>query len=245
MKQRWLVTLASLCLVLALAAPVGAELVKDVAVGFRVKQFDMTGDKNFIGSITDNNVDEKAWLYPTNLNMLFTFCPYGGLTLDLDRFGAAMSDDGSLYWNTISLALTPRVVLWDRVAPYGILGVTFNQVSFDEQAWWRYGFPSNSTFDNYVSQKPLNVGMADWMAAYSPSATIRDMSVDNAFGYTFGLGMDIFVTKHLAINLDARWNKAQTDVNYRIYQGDTKIRDTEFTYDLDTFSYGIGLRWYF
>lgn len=51
---------------------------------------------------------EQTQWYPTNFNMLqYLFCPYGGLTLEYDRFGAVYGEkDGKLTWDTLTLGIT-------------------------------------------------------------------------------------------------------------------------------------------
>lgn len=216
-----------------------AELVDQVAVGVRWKQFQLIGNKNFTGSITDDKVDEKTELYPTNFNALVTFCPYGGLVFEYDRFGAVMDNDGSLYWDSFMLGVTVRhhFKKW-RIAPYAVAGLTWNWARFDENNWWHYGYGSPQEFDDYSAGKPPS----DWKTA---TRRKRTMQPENSFGWAFGFGLDFFLTEHLALNLDARWHKADTEVHYRTRIGGVNQIDRHFTYDLDTVSYSVGLRWFF
>lgn len=233
---------AALVLVLAaiLVAPslAGAAWVKDVAVGMRFKSFRLTGDKNFYGTITADTVDEQRQWYPTNANLLVTFCDFGGLMFEYDHFGAVMESDGHLYWHTFTLGPVLRYHFKKlRIAPYLVAGVTWNWVRFDENNWWSYGFASVAEYDRYRSEHP-----DDWRTA---TGRRRDMQTKDSFGYTYGLGVDVFLTKHLALNLDLRWFKAETRVRYRNWVHDVLEIDRSFDYSLDTVVYAVGLRWYF
>jgi opacity protein-like surface antigen len=227
-------------LILGLTASMAAaDLVDQVAVGVRWKQFEFIGDKNFTGSITDDVVHEKTELYPTNLNVLVTFCPYGGAVLEYDRFGAVMDNDGRLFWDSFMLGITIRHHFKKlRLAPYAVIGVTWNWVRFDENNWWRYGYGSTQEFDDYSVDRPPS----DWKTA---TRRKRTMQPDNSFGWAFGFGLDFFITKHLALNLDVRWNRASTEVHYRTRIDGVNQIDRHFNYDLDTVAYSVGLRWFF
>jgi opacity protein-like surface antigen len=240
MVLKFIKTLIALVLLLNLAMPaMAAGLVDDVAVGIRWKQFELTGDKNFTGTITADVVDEKTELYPTNFNVLVTFCPYGGVVFEYDHFGAVMDNDGRLFWDTFMLGVTVRHHFKKlRIAPYAVAGLTWNWVRFDENNWWRYGYGSPKEFDDYSAGKTPD----DWKNA---TGRRRNMKTDNSFGWAVGFGLDLFLTEHLALNLDVHWNFADTDVNYSNVSRGTTFIDRDFTYSLDTVAYGVGLRWYF
>ena len=202
----------------------------------------MTGDKNFHGSITSDTVSEKQELYPTNFNMLFLFCPYGGLSAEWDRYTAVMEQDGKQLWDTFTLALNARLPVDNlpvRFAPYALVGVTYNVPQFDENNWWRFGWNSKKDFDDFMSRQspPYNMD----------TGRIRNFTTEPSFGFTYGVGVDFFLTKNLALNLDLRWNVASTDVHYTIVSDDGQdlLLDRKFSYDLDTMTYGLGFRWYF
>ena len=240
MARNYLRLVLVFAIVLGMATSAAASgLVDEVAVGVRWKQFELTGDKNFTGSITEDVVDEKTEWYPTNLNALVTFCPYGGVVFEYDRFGAVMDNDGRLFWDTFMLGITIRHHFKKlRLAPYAVAGLTWNWVRFEENNWWRYGYGSPKEFDDYSAGKPAS----DWKTA---TRRKRTMQPDNSFGWAFGFGLDFFVTQHLALNLDVRWNKADTDVQYRTRIDGVNQIDRNFTYDLDTVAYSVGLRWFF
>ena len=238
------VLLAAMALVLFTGSMARAELIEQFAVGARWKTFELTGDKNFTGTITSGTVDEQTEWYPTNFNMLFLFCPYGGLTMEYDRFSAVMEKDGKLKWDTLTLGITARLPLekW-RVSPYAVLGLTYNSPSFDENNWWRYGWNSGSDYDKHIATMPAGQDPEQWMR----TGRIRNMKTDQAFGWVYGLGLDFFVTKNVAINADVRWNKASTDVTYTIADDSSQqnLLSRQFSYDLDTVSYALGVHYYF
>ncbi len=232
--------MAAAFLALALCAqPAAARVLDHFAIGMSVKSFRLTGDKNFTGTISADKVDEKQWAWPTSVNMIFGFCPYGGVIAQFDHFGSTMESDGSLYWDTLTLGLIARYPIkkW-HLAPYAVAGFTYNSVRFDENNWWRYGYHSVQDFDTSSAGKTPG----EWQTERD---RLRNMDTDDAVGYTYGAGLDIFLTKHLALNLDARWDVASTDVEYTIYDHGHRDLDRKFSYSLDTLSYSVGLRWYF
>jgi opacity protein-like surface antigen len=219
-----------------------ADVIQQFAIGVRTKGWDLTGSKNYTGSITGETVSEKQELYPTNFNMLFLFCPYGGLSVEWDRYTAVMEQDGKQMWDTFTLGLNVRLPVENfpvRFAPYGVLGVTYNNPQFSEENWWRYGWNSKQEFDNFMSRQnpPYNMD----------TGRVRNFSTDASFGVTYGVGVDFFLTEHLALNLDLRWNIATTDVHYTIVSDDGRdtLLQRDFNYNLETVAYGIGFRWYF
>lgn len=238
-KKRILTLVAALLALALCAQPAAAKIFDHFAVGASVKSFELTGDKAFTGTITADTVDEKQMLYPSSLNMIFGLCPNGGIIAQFDHFGATMQADGNLYWDTITLGLIARhhFKKW-HLAPYAVAGLTYNSVRFDENYWWRYGYSSVSDFDTSSAGKTPD----EWKTERN---RLRNMDTDDAIGYTYGGGVDIFLTKHLALNLDVRWDKASTDVDYTIYVSGKRDLDRQFSYSLDTLSYSVGLRWYF
>ncbi|MGD9124342.1 MAG: outer membrane beta-barrel protein [Desulfarculaceae bacterium] len=236
---------------LALAADTAGPSEKNgshhkFSIGFRVKSWELTGNKNFVGSIVASEVKEDRSNILNNLNLQVLFCDYAGLIAEFDSFEAFMSDDGHLKWKTITLGFTLRYPIKKRFVPYGVLGLTYNRVSFQEERWWHYGFETVDQYYDYMRQRPWNVGAREWRDQFRGGYR-RIFQTDDAFGWTYGLGLDVFITENLAINLDARWQRAQTHVKFILAneRGQDPIRISEFDYDLDTFSIGLGLRWYF
>lgn len=236
--------IASLALAAALvwSGVAGADVMQRFALGVRAKGWDLTGSKNYHGSIAAETVSEKQELYPTNLNMLFLFCPYGGLAVEWDRYTAVMEQDGKQVWDTFTLGVNLRLPVENfplRFAPYGVLGVTYNLPQFSEENWWRYGWPSKQEFDDFMSRQGPPYDM--------DTGRVRNFRTDPSFGVTYGVGVDIFLTQNLALNLDLRWNIATTDVHYTIVSDDGRhtLLTRDFNYNLETVAYGIGFRWYF
>lgn len=240
--KSWKIVLLSLMVVLLGTSLASADVIEKFAIGVRTKGWDLTGSKNYTGSITAEAVSEKQELYPTNFNMLFLFCPYGGLSVEWDRYTAIMEQDGKQIWDTFTLGVNVRLPVDNfpmRFAPYGVLGVTYNKPQFSEENWWRYGWNSKQEFDDFMSHQSTPYNME--------TGRVRNFSADPSFGVTYGLGVDIFLTEHLALNLDLRWNIATTDVHYSIVSDDGKdtLLTRDFNYNLETVAYGIGFRWYF
>ncbi len=215
------------------------------SVGFRWRYWEMTGDKNFTGSITADKVEEDIKYFPTNVNIQLLFCPYGGLVAEWDYFQSVMEKDGKLDWHVLTLGITARYPIHKRFIPYAVLGITYNFVNFNENNWWRYDFPSQGAYDDWMAQMPPDVDPQEWMRSYNWG--MRNMETDPNWGWTFGVGFDFMITDHLALNADVRWFQSSTDVEYTIFNGNPNnlVLDKKFSYDLDTASYALGVRWYF
>lgn len=217
-----------------------------VSIGTRWKYWEQTSEKAFWGSITEDTVDETQEAYPTNLNIQVLLNKYFGFVGEFDYFSTVMEGDGALNWQTLTFGVTARLPIGKRFVPYVVLGVTYNTPEFDENHWWNFGFPSQNEYNVWMAQRPADTGAVDWAKSYNHYH--RVFQTDDAFGYTFGVGCDIFLTDNLALNFDVRWNYAEIDVRYIIAYNDGRdpaLHDTEFQYKLDTISYAVGLRWYF
>jgi opacity protein-like surface antigen len=243
---------ASMVLIISLAAVfltsslASADIVQEFAIGTRVKSWELLGDKNYGRTFLAANVDEKDELYPSNLNMYVGLCPYGGLSLEWDRFGATVDQAGRLVWDTFTLAVNlryPLPVADTKVVPYGVLGLTYSLPRFDENNWWRYGWNNSGDYDAAQRSRPINGDPEQ----YLKTGNTRDFSPDNAVGWAYGFGVDLFLTKNLALNLDARWNRANMDGHYSLVSDDGKntLSQSDYDYPLDTVSYSIGFRWFF
>jgi opacity protein-like surface antigen len=238
-----MLSLAAVFLTVSLAS---AELIQQFAIGTRVKSWELLGDKNYARTIFGDNVDEKDELYPTNFNMLLMFCPYGGLSVEWDRFGATMGQAGRLVWDTFTLGANFRYALpYDKmkIVPYGVAGITYNKPRFDENNWWRNGWNNSGDYDQAQRDRP-STGDPD---QYLKSGRTRDFSVDDNLGWAYGVGVDFFLTQNLALNLDLRWNRASVDGHYSMISDDgrTTYSKSDYDYSLDTVSYGVGFRWFF
>lgn len=224
------------------------ELFKNFSFGVRSKAWELSGDKAFVGTILDNTVDEKSYWYPTNVNCQYLFNDYFGLVLEWDYYEAKMEKDGHLQWQGLTAGVTARypIDIMKGVVPYAVAGVVYVNPQFKEENWWRYGYPNSGTFDWWMAQRPADVDPYEWMAEYR-GGYHRNMKTEDSFGFTYGVGVDIFLTDSLALNLDIRWVQAETNVDYTLAfnNGRDVFRSKQFTYDLDTFAGGIGLRWYF
>ncbi len=171
--------------------------------------------------------------------------PYLSLLGEFDMFSANMENDGKLDWQVFTVGVNLRYPLWDRFIPRVTAGITYSNVRFKENNWWAYGFPNQSAYDQWISQMPQGKDPEEWMRSYSDKE--RVMHTDNAFGFTYGVGMDVLITQNLALNFDLRWHQSKSDVTYTISynNGRDEVNHNEFTYNLDTLSYEVGLRWYF
>ena len=219
--------------------------MKRFSIGFRWRGWEMTAKDDFYGTVTQGQVDENTFAWPSNVNVQYLLNKYVGLVAEMDWFNATMEKDGKLDWKVLTIGATLRYPIKERFIPYVVGGITYNFVKFEENNWWHYGFPGNAEFDAWDAQRPAGTDPVTWWKSYDDKQ--RDFRADNAFGWTVGGGMDVMITDMIALNMDVRWNWAQTDVDYTIAFNDGKDihDDHKFSYDLDTFSYSVGLRFYF
>ena len=218
---------------------------KRFSIGFRWRGWEMTSKDDWYGTVSSDRIDENTFAWPSNVNVQYLVNKYFGLVAEMDWFNATMEKDGKLDWKVLTLGATFRYPIKDRFIPYVVGGITYNFVKFEENNWWHYGFPGNAEFDAWDAQRPADTEPVDWWKSYNDKQ--RDFRADDGFGWTVGGGMDVMLTDMIALNMDLRWNWAQTDVDYTIAFNDGKDRtdDHKFTYDLDTFSYSVGIRFYF
>ena len=241
----WITGVVVVAIVVAWAQVCWAAGPIKASLGIRWKEFELTGDKNFVGSITADTVKEKTQWFPTNVNLQLLWCPYGGFAFEVDHFTSEMERDGKLQWFTINLEVVGRYPIAKRFIPYAVAGVCLVDARFEENKPWYYGFPSIAAYNNWVAAQPPGVSRKDWIASYTGYR--RQMIVDDTVGWLWGIGMDIMLTKHLALNFDMRWYYAEVDVRFVLQQGGGTIQggEIDFTYPLDTQVYSVGLRWYF
>ena len=71
-----------------------------------------------------------------------------------------------------------------------------------------------------------------------------DLKIDDTFFFHLGGGLDIFLTKNLAFNFEARYSWAETDIDERLNDGVT-ILERGDTIKLNAAFVGTGFKFYF
>ncbi|MEK7313081.1 MAG: OmpW family outer membrane protein [Deltaproteobacteria bacterium] len=86
-----------------------------------------------------------------------------------------------------------------------------------------------------------------WLKSIDPNVDM-ELDLDNSFGYHINIGTDIFLSKNLAINFDARylWSKADGTLTFTdpngTFGGSSKEKERV---DLDSFIIAAGVKYFF
>jgi outer membrane protein W len=80
-------------------------------------------------------------------------------------------------------------------------------------------------------------------AYYLPGAGV-DLEIDDTFFFHLGGGLDAFLTKNLAINLEVRYAWAETDIDERLSAGGGTLERGD-TINLNAAFVGAGFKFYF
>jgi len=218
----------------------------NVAIGVRSTYFQLTESsrRHIVGHL--NSLEEYQNLIPYKPMVQVNLSKYLALEFGYDQFKAiALNEptyekywsDGNLEWATYMFALQFR---WPHfhpsVVPYVLGGVTYNQVNFKAQNWWHYGFPDLASYNAWV-------GRGNRMEDYTDYR--RLINAADCWGALLGFGVDYFVWKHLALNLDIRYHWTYSNLTYRI-GGNWGVSDPELgTFNMNSWIIGLGLKYFF
>jgi hypothetical protein len=216
-----------------------------VAVGLRSTYFQLTDPKRLIvGHL--RLLDENQNLIPIKPMVQVNLSKYLALEFGYDQFKAmALNEpdydkywsDGDLEWATYVFALQFRWPHFHRsVVPYVLGGFTYNQVNFKSQNWYHYGFPDQTSYNEWV-------GQGNRMEDYTDYRRLIDAK--NSLGVLLGFGVDYFVWKRLALNLDVRYHLTSSNLTYRL-AGNWGVSDPELgTFNMNSWIIGLGLKYFF
>jgi len=90
----------------------------------------------------------------------------------------------------------------------------------------------------------LTVGIGYYINDFDMDSSIPagyDLDPDDSFGYHLGGGVEYFIIEHFALNLDFKF--MWTNVDFDGTAGGVRIRDEKV--DVDTFTSGVGFKYYF
>ena len=90
----------------------------------------------------------------------------------------------------------------------------------------------------------LNIEERSELRAYYLPGFGVDLEIDDTFFFHLGGGFDIFLTKNLAINFEARYSWAKTDIDERVNDG-ANILERGDTINLNAAFVGAGFKFYF
>lgn len=203
-----------------------------------------------------NLLDEEQNLAPYKPVLQFNFSKYWALEFGYDQFkatalnrglnGVADHDrrwaDGAVEWQPIMMALQFRWPHFHRsIVPYVLGGISYTKTSWSRNEWYYFGFPSLADYTNWTSQgnKPEDFPNNGYRRIFDVE--------DHTMGTLFGLGVDYFIWKNLALNLDWRYHWAQVNFKYTLAfdAGQDIIRQQEGTFVLDSWILGLGVKYFF
>ena len=226
----------------------GEEKPLSVAVGLRSTYFRMEHSK---GQILRNLIsfEEDQNYLPYKFMVQADLLKYLALEFGYEKFKATSLNrglvrahsDGDLEWSPIMLGLQFRWPHFHKsFVPYLLGGVSYNLVSFSEPGWYYYGFPSPEAYESWLGQgnKPED---------YPNNGYRRRISPENVWGTFLGLGMDFFLSKNWALNLDWRYHWVQSNFTFSLgYSGGEEVASMEKgTFNLNTWVIGLGVKYFF
>ncbi|MFH0788030.1 MAG: hypothetical protein V2B13_10520 [Pseudomonadota bacterium] len=203
-----------------------------------------------------NLLDEEQNFVPYKPLIQINFFKYWSLELAYDQFKAATLNrafdiypehdkrwtDGFVEWAPIMLALEFRWPHFHKsFIPYILGGISYTKTSWKRNDWYYYGFPSLEEYNNWTRQgrNPED---------YSSTGYRRIFAVDDhCIGTLLGLGVDYFIYKNLALNLDWRYHWATVNFTYTLAAngGRDPFSCEQGTFVLDSWILGIGVKYFF
>jgi hypothetical protein len=216
-----------------------------VAIGLRSNYFRLTNSRRtIVGNLLA--LDEEQSYIPMPLVQV-SLCKYFSLELGMGQFKTTAlnndylrwASDGDLKWTSYMLGGQFR---WPHfripLVPYISGGVTLNKTTWDGKNWYYYGFPDPMTYAAWTGQgkRPED---------FPNNGYRRIHKVDDAYGVYVGLGADYFLDRHWAINLDWRYQWATANWTYQLVNNERLINDTPGTAVLDSWTIGLGVKYFF
>jgi len=208
------------------------EFIKDTTTDAKIDQMNLTGRSAFgVRTSYVNYSDDSYFVYGVEVNTELDDAPMFGLNYSYfltNHFSIELSVDyiepevtlsapglsgkgGKLKQVPLLLVGRLNVPIKNKAIPYIGGGVGYFFYSFDQE--------------NYVIEY-----------IYGSGAKI---DIDNSYGFLFNGGIDLFLTKNIALNFDVKyiWNDIEAKVN--------KPGFTEEDFDANMFIIGGGLKYYF
>jgi hypothetical protein len=216
------------------------------AVGIRSNYFRL-GDsrRTIVGNLTALLEEDQNYIPMPVIQA--SLSKYVAFELSMSQFKAMAlnndyskwSSDGDLNWTSYMLGVQFR---WPHfpipLVPYLSGGVSLNKTSWDKKNWYYYGFPDPAVYADWTAQgnKPED---------FPNNGYRRIHKVDDAYGVYLGFGADYFITKHWAVNLDWRYQWSTANWDYQLVNNDGLLRDTPGTVVLDSWTIGLGVKYFF
>jgi hypothetical protein len=217
----------------------------NIAVGLRSTYFRLTdANQNMIGNL--NRLEEEQNYSPIKPLIQINLSRYLAFEFGYDSFKAMALNqpdydknwsDGNLEWQNYMLAMQIRLPdFHPSIIPYFQWGVAYTKANFNAANWHRYGFPSPATYNSWVGQGNRVQDYTDYR---------RLITADDCWGPLFGLGVDYFFWKHLALNLDLRYLITQSKLTYQLADSRGVFSEQTGTFNMSSWIVGLGLKYYF
>jgi outer membrane protein W len=229
-----------------------------VALGLRSTYFQMTQNHgHFVGAV--NYLQEEQNYLPIKPLVQLNLSKYFALEFGYDQFkagtlnGAFTVDnvnysehdsrftDGYIHWDSFMLALQFRWPHFHKsFVPYVLGGVSYIKTSWERENWYYYGFPWPWVYDAWVGQgnRPQDYPNGGYRRIYDVD--------DHTFGVLLGLGLDYFIWKNWALNLDVRYQWAKVNFRYGLVDDNSQnVALSTHSFPLDSWILGLGLKYYF
>jgi opacity protein-like surface antigen len=226
-----------------------------VALGLRYTFSQMTQNTgNIIGNV--NLLEEEQNYSPLNPMIQVSLSKYLALELGYYQFKAKTLNrafdvypehdprfsDGAVEWSPLMLALQFRWPHFHKsVVPYVLGGLSYTKTSWDRKDWYYYGFPYPWVYDEWIGQgkSPQDFPNAGYRRIFAVD--------DHTIGTLLGVGVDYFIWKNLALNLDFRYHWATVNFSYTLAydEGRDVVREVKGTFGLDSWILGLGLKYFF
>jgi hypothetical protein len=217
-----------------------------LAVGVRSNYFRlMNSRRTIVGNLIA--LDEDQNYFPINPVIQLNLSKYVALELGMSQYKVVAlnndylrwASDGDLNWTSYMLGAQFR---WPHfripLVPYLSGGVSLNKTTWDKKDWYYYGFPDPATYSSWT-------GQGNRPEDFPNNGYRRIHKVDDAYGVYLGLGADYFLTKHWAVNLDWRYQWSQANWTYQLVNNDGLLRDVSGTAVLDSWTLGLGVKYFF
>ncbi len=133
-----------------------------------------------------------------------------------------------------AILTTPR--LFGIASPYFELGFHFPSASFDPYSWWTLGYPSPAYYEAIGSPSKSNNG-------YERIITAQEA---DSMSLLWGIGLKVYVTENIALDLAYRHIDCDIDAQYRRYSNGQLLEDHgSYTIPLSYSQLCFGVRWAF
>ena len=202
------------------------DMERKLGLGARVSCVNYSDDAYTVYGVKVDVEPDESFMYGVNLTYFFLrdlslelSVDYTETDVELSALGLS-GDAGEFESIPVILSLQTHLFTNTKVSPYLTIGVAYFFNDVDQ---------NDSTIEFIVE------------SIYGPGAPGAEIDVDNSLGFLLGGGIEFFISKKVAVNLDFKyiWTKIDAKVNV---PGFTKAK---VDYEIDPFVAGLGIKYYF